>query len=600
MKNLLYLIFTSLFLSSCVTYRPHYFGETPREPGNYPRFTVKDSLKGCLDSYREAYDVKFYDLNLTLDPDHEKLSGEVTICFLVSHKLKTFRFDLYKNLRISSVIFSGQPLTYSRHDRAVYAEMPDSLEAGKVYSVKVTYCGNPLKAKKPPWRGGMVWEKDKSGNPWIGVTCESEGGSIWFPCKDHLSDEPDSVRLHMTVPKGLMVVSNGILESHVRNGEQERFTWSTHYPINIYNITFYVGIFEHFTDTMPSGKDILNLDYYVLPENLERAKDHFRQVKDVINIYSESFGPYPWKKEGFKLVESPFEGMEHQTAIAYGSGFNDLSLLGGDYIIVHEAAHEWWGNAVSVSDFSDIWLQEGFATYSEMVFVEKKMGYDTSLIYANYWLASSINNKFPVVGPRDVSFWDYKDGDVYGKGALILHTIRNVINDSTLFFDILQTFYREHAAKSHVTTADFKEVVERKTGRNWDKFFEAYLYSRKVPILKWYYGTYESGKETGANDLFSVPFVAAKWVNVPEGFCMPVTLNCRDSITSETIDVTTRVRLFYLKKFGSCDQLSCNIKRSYFTTETGPEVLSEAAEEAPKFRNIDVIANSPEQNLPVF
>jgi aminopeptidase N len=399
----------------------------------------------------------------------------------------------------------------------------------------------------------------------------------------------------MTVPEGLDVVSNGILEKHASLPGKEIFTWSTHYPINVYNITFYAGKYEHIADTMVTGEGILNLSYYVLPEHIDKARDHFRQVKDVINIYSGAFGPYPWIKEGYKLVESPFEGMEHQTAIAYGSGYTNLPWLGGDYIIVHETAHEWWGNAVSVSDFSDIWLQEGFATYSELVFAEKKKGYDTSLRYANFWLGSTINNKYPVVGPRDVNYWDYRDGDVYGKGALILHTIRNIINDSTLFFDIIRTFYRERAAGSHVTTADFREVVERKTGKNWEKFFEAYLYNRKVPVLKWYYGSYDFGKENGSSNGLSVPFVAVKWINVPEGFIMPVTLSCTDSGNAVTIEVTTSARLHYLKNFRSCDQLSCNKERSYFTAETGPDILSEVTPGSSDFRNSDVITNSSGQ-----
>ena len=201
-----------------------------------------------------------------------------------------------------------------------------------------------------------------------------------------------------------------------------------------------------------------------------------------------------------------------------------------------------------------------------------------------------------MVGPADVSYWDYKDGDVYGKGALILHTIRNVINDSTLFFDILQTFYREHAAGSHVTTDDFKEVVERLTGKDWDKFFEAYLYNRKVPVLKWYYGSYDFDIETGSGNRSAVPFVAAKWINVPEGFSMPVTLNCKDSRMSEIINVSTDAKYYYLKKFSSCDQLSCNLRRSYFTAESGPEILSEAKPETPDPENNDVIASTSGQN----
>ena len=250
MKKILFVILGSLLLSSCFTSKLHYFGQTPKKPGRYPHFTWRDSLAGYLDKERAGYDVTFYDLDLTLDPRHEKLGGEVTICFRALRKLKTFRFDLYRNLKINSVTFSGRSLVYSRRDRAVFASLPDSLEAGKFYSVKVSYEGAPLEARKPPWLGGMVWKRDKQGNPWVGVTCETEGASIWFPCKDHLSDEPDSVRLHMTVPEGLKIVSNGILENHNSGPGTESYTWSTHYPINIYDITFYAGRFVHIADTM--------------------------------------------------------------------------------------------------------------------------------------------------------------------------------------------------------------------------------------------------------------------------------------------------------------------------------------------------------------
>jgi aminopeptidase N len=575
MKKLFFILSLILLLASCSPFRFHNFGETPVKPGKYPHFTSKDYLAGYLDEDRAGYDVTSYDLNLVLEPDRKKLKGEVVIHFRTLKKLKQLRFDLYNNLVINSIKYRGGELSFRRSDRAVYASFPDTLDIGKAESLIVSYEGRPLKAKKPPWRGGVVWEKDKDGNPWIGVTCENEGASIWFPCKDHLSDEPDSVRLKIKVPYGLQVVSNGRMESHISEPGNETYTWSTNYPVNIYNITFYAGKYAHFSDTMNTGNGILNLDYYVLPANLEKAKVHFRQVKDVIRIFSRAFGPYPWIKEGYKLIEGPFEGMEHQTAIAYGSGFSDLPWLGGDYIIVHETAHEWWGNAVSVSDFSDIWLQEGFATYSEMVFTEYIKGYENSLIYAEVWLAGMINNKRPLVGPSDVSYWDYEDVDVYNKGALILHTIRNIINDSTLFFDILQTFYREHAALSHVTTADFKELVERKTGKDWDIFFEAYLYRREVPVLHWYFGYYEIGPDEGGSQKSKVPFVVAKWSNVPDGFVMPVTLDGNNCAGSVTIEVTTRPEIYYLKGIPQCSQLICNKKRSYFDVSSDDTILKE-------------------------
>jgi len=326
---------------------------------------------------------------------------------------------------------------------------------------------------------------------------------------------------------------------------------------------------------LTTEQGILNLDYYVIKGNLSKAKKHFGQVKDVISFYSRSFGPYPWIKEGFRLVEGSYEGMGHQTAIAYGSGYSNLRRLGGDYISVHETAHEWWGNAVSVSDFSDIWLQEGFATYSEMIFAEHKKGYDSSLLYARHWLSGWINNKLPVIGPPDVSYWDSKDNDVYNKGAMVLHTIRNVLNDSTLFFNILQTFYVEHAGTTHVTTADFIEVVERKTGKDWDKFFEAYLYSREVPVLKWYPGSYDTGQDPDSNAIKGAPFVVAKWTNVPEGFSMPVRMDFKNGNAPVTIEVTTKPTRFYFKDISSCNQLICNKRLSYFSEVTDKSILEE-------------------------
>jgi aminopeptidase N len=575
MNKILFIILISLLINSCAIFKFQDFGNTPRKSGNYPQFSSKDYLRGQIDEYRAGYDVTFYDLNLHLDPNKHTLRGEVAIHLRAVDKLKKLRIDLYKNFDINSLKISGKETPFVREDRSVIISLPDSLVIGRNYTLIVAYEGKPDKAKNPPWSGGIKWGKDKEGNPWVGLACETEGGSIWFPCKDHLSDEPDSVRLRMTVPEGLQVVSNGIMENHTSKPGLETYTWSTHYPINIYNITFYAGKYEHFTDTMATGQGILSLDYYVLPENLEKAKEHFSQVKDIMKFYSSSFGPYPWIKEGFKLVEGPFGGMEHQTAIAYGSGYTNLRRLGGDYIIVHETSHEWWGNAVSVSDFCDIWLQEGFATYSEMIFTEHKKGYVNSLLYASNRLACMINNKFPVVGPPGVSYWNNKDNDIYNKGAMILHTIRNILNDSTLFFDILQTFYREHAASSHVTTADFIEVVERKTGKEWDKFFEAYLYSREVPILYWYFVPYNHDQNHGSTISKNVPFVAAKWINVPEGFSMPVNMDSKDGKISVTIEVSTDPALFYLKEMTSCKQVTCNKKLSYYNDVSDISVLEE-------------------------
>ena len=575
MKKFLCLSFVSLFFSSCMVFRIPEFGHTPPKPGHYPEFTSGDYLIGQLDEYRAGYDVTYYDMDLQLDPDKKTLGGNVTIHLRAVNRLKSIRFDLHENLHIENLKFSGTEIPFVREKSVVMASLPDSLIVGRSYCLQVAYKGKPVRAKNPPWSGGVVWKKDRNGNPWIGVACETEGARIWFPCKDHLSDEPDSIRLRMTVPGGLEVVSNGIMKSHTSQAGTETYTWVTHYPVNIYNITFYAGVFRHFSDTMSTKEGILKLDYYVLPENYHKAREHFRQVKSVIRSFTDYFGAYPWMKDGYKLVEGPFGGMEHQTAIAYGSAYKNLPALGGDDMIVHETAHEWWGNAVSVSDFTDIWLHEGFATYSEILFAERIKGYESSLLYARYYIASMINNKLPVVGPPDVSYWDSRDNDVYNKGAMVLHTMRNIINDSTLFFDILQTFYCENAAGSYVTTADFIELVERKTGKDWSNFFKVYLYQREVPVLLISYCTFNSDRVPVITDPESATFLAAKWINVPEGFIMPVEMYCNDSEVPAIFEVSTRATLFSLGKSVSCNQWICNKRLSYFKTKTDNSLLKE-------------------------
>jgi aminopeptidase N len=581
MKGLWTIILAFFILTGCTVMRVPDFARVPDKPGTYPLFDSGDSLIGHLAEDRAGYDVLFYDLDLELDPSRKSLSGTAIIHFRALSDLTVLRIDLYENLSITGMTLSGEEVSMRRNEQAVYVSPADPLTAGHDYMLTVEYEGKPTRAKNPPWGGGFVWRSDDDGNPWIGVTCETEGASLWFPCKDHLSDEPDSVRLRMTVPAGLQVVSNGTMEGHTTLQEKDTFTWFTRYPVNIYNITFYAGKYEHFSDTMLTPYGILDLDYHVLPQNLARAKNHFLQVKNIINLYSRLFGPYPWMEEGFRLVESPYEGMEHQTAIAYGRGYSNRPWLGGDYIIVHETAHEWWGNAVSISDFSDIWLHEGLATYSEMLFAESTLGYDNSLLYARYNIAASIKNRFPVVGPAGVSYWNDRDNDVYNKGGMIIHTIRNIVNDSTLFFDILQTFYSEHAAAQHVTTADFIRIVERKTGKDWGDFFEVYLYGRELPVLHWYFrnSLNEDSEDYSAHS--EGPVIAAKWTGVPEGFSMPVDLFCKEAGLTVRVEVTTTPSLFRDERLITCKRLACNRRLSYFDSVLDRSVLEEAGSTGP-------------------
>lgn len=575
MKQFLYLCLIAIILNSCALSPFHSFGHVPSKPGTYPRFTINDTIRNKLDDLRAGYDVSYYDIDIKVDPARESISGNVRMAFNALTDLKKMRLDLYDNMEVEAVMNGDQKLSFTRNDRAITVDLPFVLHEGNDCCLKIIYNGKPVVAKRPPWQGGLVWSHDRSDNPWFGVTCETEGASLWFPCKDHLSDEPDSVRIKVTVPEGLQVVSNGIMTGHSSSAGLESFVWETQYPENIYNITFYGGHFEYLSDTLMTSQGILKLGYYVLPENLDIAKSHFTQVKDVLNCYSELFGPYPWINEGFKLIESPYEGMEHQTAIAYGNRFKNSSILGGDYIIVHESAHEWWGNAVSVSDFSDIWLQEGFATYSECLFVEKKLGRARALEYISYMLAPFIYNKLPVVGPRDVGYWDFKDIDVYFKGAMILHSLRNIIANDSVFFDILRTFYSDHARGSHPDSHDFISLVEHKTGRSWKNFFDVYLNQRETPLLEWYYS---NGKDEGMSIpqlKQGKPFIIARFSRVPEGFTMPVTFFCTDTKSTFKIEVTNELMLFYLPSEFDCTRILCNPDLTYFENSPTFKILSE-------------------------
>lgn len=301
-----------------------------------------------------------------------------------------------------------------------------------------------------------------------------------------MGDEPDSVTTHYTVPKELIAVSNGRLISVIEHGDKKTYSWQTSYSINPYNIAFYMGDYKLIEKPyLCLDGGLMTLSYYVLKENYEKAKSHFLQVDKIIENYETLFGNYPWAKDGYKLVESPFAGMEHQTAIAYGNGYKNEYKENYDYIILHETAHEWWGNAVSVADFSDVWIHEGIATYAEALYLEKTQGYEAYLDHLE-WSAITVMNKKPVIGPKGLYYWNYKDGDPYSKGAVMLHSLRNHINDDTLFFSIIKTFFKNFCYRT-ANTSDFIVLVNEMTHKDFTYFFNQYLYRRESPLLRWNY-----------------------------------------------------------------------------------------------------------------
>ena len=489
----------SIFFSSCSLLGIHVQVTNPKHASKYPKFSETTKLLGSPNTkYRSCFHPYYYTLSVDVHPEKKYLYGTVVLYATALTDIDTLQIDLYENMKLNFIKLI-MPLkeykcTYSRKYGAVFVVPSRRIKSGEKFELLIDYEGSPLVARKPPWKGGFVWGKDKEKNPWIGVACETEGASLWWPCKDVNNDEPDSVCINITVPKNLVAISNGQLREKTEgasstdtgvHGDVTTYKWFVSYPINLYDVTLYVGKFKLLADSvkMPSGK-ILNLNYYVLPVDYEKAKVHFQQVKTQIPFYEKTFGEYPWYRDGYKLVESPYEGMEHQTAIAYGNGYQ-TGYNGFDYIILHESAHEWWGNCVSAADFADVWLQEGFATYAEALFVESTQGRNA---YLNYLLVYRlfIQNKYPVVGPTGYRYFDYRNSDCYQKGAWVLHTMRTQISNDTVFFDILKSFQTKFKLKT-VSSKDFINVVNEKTGDDYTWFFNQYLYKREAPFLEYYW-----------------------------------------------------------------------------------------------------------------
>ena len=540
-------------LSSCSLIINHLLKvKNPKHAGEYPKFSESTKLLGNENTkYRTCFDATFYELNITVDEKNKYLKGIVQMNATAVSDFDTLQIDLYENLKLNKISFEGKDISYSRKYGAVFVAMPRKIKSGEKFKLLINYEGSPLVAKKPPWKGGFVWSKDKDKNPWIGVACESEGASLWWPCKDVNNDEPDSAAINITVAKDLVAVCNGHLIGKESNGNFNTYKWFVSYPINLYDVTLYVGNFKLLADSvkMPSGK-ILPINHYVLPMNYEKAKTHLAQAKDILAFYEKTFGEYPWYKDGYKLIESPYEGMEHQSAIAYGNGYKNSFGLSFDYIILHESAHEWWGNGVTASDFADVWLQEGFATYSEALYLENTQGKEFSLKYLALLYRSQIANKYPVVGPVGYRYFDYRNNDCYQKGAWTLHTLRTQIGDDKIFFDILKSFQEKYRYKT-VSSKDFINMVNEKTGDNYNWFFKQYLYDRKSPMLEYYWD--------GADFYY-------RWENVDSTFKMPaeiildklVRINLKPttyiqkiSISSQTykeIDFYNYMELFGTKK----------------------------------------------------
>ena len=523
-----------------------YMGYNPYKPGEKPIFTKEQILLGEDSKLRNAYDVKYYDLKLKINPKLKTLEGKLEMYADALTSIDTIQVDLHPNFNINRLYNkkTNKDLIYEREERAIRINANYNQEDKFILCIE--YTGQPIIAKKPPWEGGFVWKNDKKGYPWIGVACEAEGANIWWPLKDQTSDEPDSMRLHYEVPEGLVAVGNGQLESTEKKEKTMIYNWFISYPINTYNVTAYVGKFDLINDSYKSiSGDTISLSYYVFEENLDKAKKHFKQIHSIINVYETKFGTYPFPRDGYKLVESPYKGMEHQTAIAYGNKYENDLYKKVDYILLHETAHEWWGNSVTAKDFADMWLQEGFATYSEAIFLESVYGPTSALAHIRNW-RYNIRNKYPVVGVKNKRHIDFKDhSDVYSKGAWILHTLRDQIDNDSIFFDIIYAFATRNRHKV-VTSDDFISIVNEKCNQDYGWFFDYYLNNRNSPTVSYM--------------IDADGYLYYKWANTPEKFHkLKITLESdSESIIIKPSNNVQKIKLPELKG-KSKNRFKCNI-----------------------------------------
>jgi aminopeptidase N len=483
------------------------------------RFSRQDSLRGALTPLRACYDVGYYNLNVRVNPADSTIRGNNTIVYTATADFRQFQLDLFPNMEISRITYRGQPVAYKREASAVFVTFPDLQKRGAVDSLTVHYGGKPPAAKNAPWDGGFVWARDKTGQPWIGTAIEGIGASVWWPGKDHPSDEPDSMAISCEVPSPLVCISNGnLIRKSTGPDGFTRYEWKVSYPINAYNVTLNIGRYTHFSDTYTAADgDTLRLDYYVMPYNEKKARQQFAQVKPMLTCFEKYFGKYPFWRDGYALVETPYLGMEHQSAIAYGNNYQkgymgrDLSGvgLGFDYIIVHESAHEYWGNSVTAADHADMWIQESFTTYAEALYVECTLGYETALRYLQ-GEARLIQNLEPVQGPPEVGFNNWVTSDHYFKGSLMLHTLRNAIGDDKLWFEILYGLSQTFRHKA-IRTQNIVDYINTRTGRNFNPFFEQYLNHPELPVLQY--------KLTPRKNEVQISY---RWEVKAAGFAMPV------------------------------------------------------------------------------
>ena len=476
------------------------------------KFTKQDTLRGSITPERAWWDLTYYHLDIAVDLDNKFIKGSNTIEYKVLEPNKKLQVDLQSPLKITKVEQNGKELTFSSEGSAHFINLIDKQRKGKINSVKVYYEGNPKEAVRAPWDGGLSWTRDSNGKHFAATSCQGIGASIWWPNKDHMYDEVDSMLISVNVPKGLMNISNGRLKKIEEFEDTNTYHWYVSNPINNYGVNINIGDYVEFSEVYEGEKGKLDMIYYVLRDNIERAKTQFKDAVKMMDAFEYWFGPYPFYEDSFKIVEVPYLGMEHQSSITYGNKYmkgylgRDLSRTGWglkfDYIIIHEAGHEWFANNITYKDIADMWIHESFTTYSENLFLDYHYGKEASSEYV-IGTRAGISNSAPMIGPYGVN---RRGSDIYSKGANVLHTIRQIANSDEKWRMILRGLNKDFYHQT-VETKQIENYISDKMGYDLSTFFDQYLRTTNIPVF-----------EYKLND----GLLEYKWSNVIDGFKMPV------------------------------------------------------------------------------
>jgi aminopeptidase N len=477
-------------------------------------FTHQDTLRGSITPERAWWDLTYYHLDISVNPDDSTINGTNTVTYRVLKPANLMQIDLQEPLKLTKATQNNNILNFRREGNVYWIELVEKQEQGKIYSVVLTYGGRPKVSTRPPWSGGITWKKDKNGLPFVASSCQGDGASLWWPCKDHMYDEPDSMLISVNVPGNLMDVSNGRLRSVMKQKNRTKtYNWFVANPIDNYGVNINIADYAHFSEVFKGEKGPLDCDYYVLKEDLEKAKVQFKQASMMLEAFEHWFGPYPFYEDGYKLVEAPYLGMEHQSSVTYGNGFQngyrgtDLSGSGWglkfDFIIIHESAHEWFANSITYEDIADMWVHESFANYAESLYVEYYFGKEAGSEYV-LGTRTNILNDIPIIGTYNVN--SEGSHDMYYKGGNMLHTLRQIVGDDEKWRGILRGLNKDFYHQV-VTGAQIENYLSDKTGIDLKSFFDQYLRDIRIPVFEY---------SVKGNVL------SFRWNNCVPGFSMPL------------------------------------------------------------------------------